>query len=182
MGARGVEGALRAFQNPMLDLLHRTYTPFVVAVLAMVFTPERPRVAVADAHAEIDDALGQLRAAGYGDEDNQPLPAGNARDLCQQWVHAGWLVRQVSEDDVEVYRLSAHGVGALEVAGRVGGARTRVSESRVRTLLNAIERLAQDADLDVMAGIARLDEEIRQQQQELTRLEQGGAVDTVDDE
>src|SRR5689334_3677019 len=171
MGTRGVEGAyqgaLRAFQNPMLDLLHRTYAPFVVTVLAMVFTPERPRVAVADAHAEIDDALDQLRAAGYGDEDNQPLPAGNARDLCRQWVHAGWLVRQVSDEDVEVYRLSAHGVGALEVAGRVGGARTRVSESRVRTLLEAIERLAQDADPDVMARIARLEVEIRQRQQEL---------------
>jgi hypothetical protein len=186
MGTRGVEGAyqaaLRAFQNPMLDLLHRTYAPFVVTVLAMVFTPERPTVAVADAHAEIDDALDQLRAAGYGDEDNQPLPAGNARDLCRQWVHAGWLVRQVSDDDVEVYRLSAHGVGALEVAGRVGGARTRVSESRVRTLLDAIERLAQDADPDVMARIARLEVEIMQRQLELTRLERGGTLDAADDE
>lgn len=88
MSTRGVEGAyqgaLRAFQNPMLDLLHRTYAPFVVTVLAMLFTPERPTVAVADAHAEIDDTLDQLRAAGYGDEENQPLPAGNARDLCRQ--------------------------------------------------------------------------------------------------
>jgi hypothetical protein len=186
MGTRGVEGAyqgaLRAFQNPMLALLHQTHAPFVVTVLAMVFTPERPRVAVADAHAEINDALGQLRAAGYGDQDNQPLPTGNARDLCRQWVHAGWLVRQVSDDDVEVYRLSAHGVGALEVAGRVGGVRTRVSESRVRTLLDAIERLAQDADPDVMARITRLHEEIGQRRRELTRLEQGGAVTTVDDE
>lgn len=186
MGTRGVEGAyqgaLRAFQNPMLALLHQTHAPFVVTVLAMVFTPERPRVAVADAHAEVNDALDQLRSAGYGDEDNQPLPTGNARDLCRQWVHAGWLVRQVSDDDVEVYRLSAHGVGALEVAGRVGGVRTRVSESRVRTLLDAIERLAQDADPDVMSRIARLDEEIRQRQKELTRLERGGTVEIVDDE
>lgn len=76
---------------------------------------------------------------------------GTARDLCRQWVHAGWLVRHVSDDDVEVYRLSAYGVGALEVAGRVGGVWTRVSESRVRTLLDAIELLAQDADPDMMA-------------------------------
>lgn len=166
----------------MLALLHQTHAPFVVTVLAMVFTAERPRVAVADSHAEINDALDQLRAAGYGDEDNQPLPTGNARDLCRQWVQAGWLVRQVSDDDVEVYRLSAYGVGALEVAGRVGGVRTRVSESRVRTLLEAIERLAQDADPDVMARIARLHEEIQRRQKELTRLEQGGAVETVEDE
>jgi hypothetical protein len=100
MVTRGVEGAyqgaLRAFQNPMLALLHQTHAPFVVTVLAMVFTAARPRVAVADTHAEINDALEQLRAAGYGDEANQPLPAGNARDLCRQWVQAGWLVRQVS--------------------------------------------------------------------------------------
>ncbi|MFI0797233.1 DUF3375 domain-containing protein [Micromonospora rubida] len=186
MATRGVEGAyqgaLRAFQNPMLALLHQTHAPFVVTVLAMVFTAERPTVVVADAHAEINDALDQLRAAGYGDEDSQPLPAGNARDLCRQWVQAGWLVRQVSDDDAEVYRLSAYGVGALEVAGRVGGARTRVSESRVRTLLEAIERLAQDADPDLMSRMVRLHEEIQQRQKELTRLEKGGAVETVDDE
>ncbi|WP_239332006.1 DUF3375 domain-containing protein [Frankia sp. CiP3] len=186
MGTQGVEGAyqgaLRAFQNPMLTLLHQTHAPFVVTVLAMVFTAERPMVAVADSHAEINDALDQLRAAGYGDEDNQPLPAGNARELCRQWVQAGWLVRQVSDDDIEVYRLSAYGVGALEVAGRVGGVRTRVSESRVRTLLEAIERLAQDADPDVMARITRLQEEIQQRQEELVRLEEDGAVETVEDE
>jgi hypothetical protein len=186
MATRGVEGAyqgaLRAFQNPMLALLHQTHAPFVVTVLALVFTAERPTVAVADAHVEINDALGQLRATGYGDEDSQPLPAGNARDLCRQWVQAGWLVRQVSDDDAEVYRLSAYGVGALEVAGRVGGARTRVSQSRVRTLLEAIERLAQDADPDLMSRMVRLHEEIKARQQELTRLEKGGAVETVDDE
>ncbi|WP_103561363.1 DUF3375 domain-containing protein [Actinomadura rubteroloni] len=185
MATRGVEGAyqgaLRAFQSPMLDLLHRTYAPFVVTVLAMMFTPERPMVAVADAHAEIADALDQLRAAGYGHADDQPLPAGNARDLCRQWVNAGWLVRQV-RDDVEVYRLSAHAVGALEVAGRVGGARTRVSESRVRTLLEAVERLARDADPDVMARMARLQTEIDQRRRELARLERGGAVDAVEDD
>ncbi|WP_280462381.1 DUF3375 domain-containing protein [Nocardia carnea] len=186
MSIRGVEGAyqgaLRAFKTPMLDLLHQTYAPFVVTMLATVFTADRPAVAVADAHAEIGDALNQLRAAGYGEEDRLPLPAGNARDLCRQWVNAGWLVRQVLDNQVEVYRLSAHGVGALEVAGRVGGSRTRVSESRVRTLLDAVERLAQDADPDVMARIARLELEIRQRQQELRRLERGGAVETVEND
>ena len=57
MVTRGVEGAyqgaLRTFQNPMLALLHQTHAPFVVTVLATVFTAERPRVPVADSHAEI---------------------------------------------------------------------------------------------------------------------------------
>ncbi len=186
MAGHGVEGAyqrtLHAFDNPMLALLHQTHAPFVVTILTMMFTAERPMVAVADSHVEIDNALAQLRAAGYGEEDGQPLPAGSARDLCRKWVQAGWLVHQVAEDDVEVYRLSAYGVGALEVAGRVAGVRTTVSESRVRTLLDAIERLSYDADPDVATRTARLHDEIKQRQQELARLDRGGDVDTVEDD
>ncbi|WP_432456648.1 DUF3375 domain-containing protein [Cellulomonas iranensis] len=171
-------GAVRAFQNPMLDLLHKRHAPLVVALLSLVFTAERPTVPVADAHTEVGDALDQLRAAGHGDA----LPVGSARDLCRQWADAGWLVRQVLDDDVEVYRLSAHAVGALEVAGRAGGARARVSQSRVRTLLDAVERLAADADPDVMVRIARLDAEVKRLQAEIARLERTGVVEEVDDD
>ncbi|HWJ84765.1 MAG TPA: DUF3375 family protein, partial [Cellulomonas sp.] len=86
------------------------------------------------------------------------------------------------DDDVEAYRLSAHAVGALEVAGRAGGARARVSRSRVRTLLEAVERLAQDADPDVLVRMARLDAEIRRLQAELDRVQRTGTVEEVDDE
>jgi hypothetical protein len=170
-------GAVRAFQNPMLDLLHKRHAPLVVSVLSACFTAERPTVSVADAHTQIGDALDQLRAAGY--EEN--LPTGTARDLCRQWADAGWLMRQVV-DDVEVYRLSAHAVGALEVAGRAGGARARVSQSRVRTMLDAVERLAQDADPDALVRMARLDTEIRRLQEELDRIQKTGAVEEVDDD
>jgi outer membrane murein-binding lipoprotein Lpp len=171
-------GAVRAFQNPMLDLLHKRHAPLVVALLSVTFTAERPTVPVADAHSEIGDALDQLRTAGYDDA----LPVGTARDLCRQWADAGWLVRQVLDDDVETYRLSAHAVGALEVAGRAGGARARVSQSRVRTLLEAVERLAQDADPDVLVRMARLDAEIRRLQAELDRVQRTGTVEQVDEE
>ncbi|MBO3093638.1 DUF3375 domain-containing protein [Cellulomonas dongxiuzhuiae] len=171
-------GAVRAFQNPMLDLLHKRHAPLVVSLLSLVFTAERPSVPVADAHTEVADALDQLRAAGHGDD----LPVGSARDLCRQWADVGWLVRHVLDDDVEVYRLSAHAVGALEVAGRAGGTRARVSQSRVRTVLEAVERLALDADPDVMVRIARLDTEVRRLQEEIARLERTGQVDEVDDE
>jgi hypothetical protein len=171
-------GAVRAFQNPMLDLLHKRHAPLVVSLLSLVFTAERPTVPVADAHTEVADALDQLRAAGHGDE----LPAGTARDLCRQWADAGWLVRQVLDDDVEVYQLSAHAVGALEVAGRAGGGRARVSQSRVRTLLDAVERLAEDADPDVLVRMARLDAEIARLTAELDRVQRTGAVEPVDEE
>ncbi len=176
-------GALAAFKNPMLDLLHGRFAPFVVAVLSVTFTSERAAVPVADAHAEIGDMLDQLRAAGYaeGEAGEVLLPVGTARDVCRQWVRAGWLLRQI-EGVEEVYRLSAHAVGALEVAGRASGSRARVSESRVRTLLETVERLALDADPDVLTRVARLTEEIAQRRAEIARLDRTGVVDTVDDD
>ncbi|RJO70032.1 DUF3375 domain-containing protein [Nocardia panacis] len=176
------QGALRAFKTPMLDLLHQTYAPFVVTMLASMFTADRPTVTVADAQAEIGDALNQLRSSGYGEDGQLPLPTGNARELCRYWVNAGWLICQALEDNTEVYRLSAHGVGALEVAGRVAGSRTRVSESRVRTLLDAVERLAQNSDPNLADYVARLETEIAQRQQELRRMEAGGDIEAADDD
>ncbi|MFI9485885.1 DUF3375 domain-containing protein [Promicromonospora sp. NPDC052451] len=174
-------GALRAFQEPMLDLLHRRYAPLVVSLLSLVFTPERPTVPVAEAHTEIGDALDQLRAQGYElhADGTRAIPLGSARELCRQWADVGWLKRQIVDGDVEVYQLSAHAVGALEVAGRAGGARARVSQSRVRTLLDAVERLAQDADPDVLVRMSRLDAQIRRLQDELARIQRTGEVDEV---
>ncbi|MEV5070669.1 DUF3375 domain-containing protein [Microbacterium sp. LMI12-1-1.1] len=168
-----------AFKDPTLDLLHGRYAPFVVAMLSIVFTAERRSVAVPDAHAEIGEALEELRAAGY-DEDERRLPAGTAREICRSWVRVGWLAPQL-EDDVEVYRLTAHAVGALEIAGRTGGGRARVSRSRVRTLLDAVERLARDAESDPEARIALLREERDALDAEIARLRNDEA-EPVDDE
>lgn len=120
----------------------------------MLFSADRPSAPIADAHAEVDEILTELRAAGHDDDDRR-IPAGTGREVCRAWAKQGWLVQQI-DDDVEVYRLSAHAVEALEITGRTGGGRTRVSHSRVRTLLEAVERLADDAEADPDKRIARL--------------------------
>ena len=64
------ERAKAAFEGPTLRLLHGHHAPFVVATLSLLLTPERPVVAVSDAHAEVGDIVEQLRAAaGYDEED-----------------------------------------------------------------------------------------------------------------
>ncbi|ACZ31240.1 hypothetical protein Xcel_2222 [Xylanimonas cellulosilytica DSM 15894] len=180
------QGAVRAFRSPMLALLHKRDAPLVVALLSSVFRPDRRTVQVADAHTEMDDALAQLRAAGHDDVSDR-----SARELCRTWVDAGWLVRQVDDasreagvprEGAEVYRLSAHAVDALEVASRAGGGHARVSRSRVLTLLEAVERLADDADPDVMTRMLRLQREITVRQAELDRLDRTGEIDPVDEE
>ena len=164
----GFQRALADFKSPTLNLLHGRYAPFVVAMLNLVFTADRPTVAIADAHTEIGDAAEELRAAGYDEETERTLPAGNGRDICRYWVRVGWLVQQI-EDGNEVYRLSAQAVGALEIAGRAGGGRSRISGSRVRTLLDAVEHLTNSAEPDeeqrraaLLAERAAIDELLRQ--------------------
>jgi Protein of unknown function (DUF3375) len=170
-----------AFRTPTLDLLHGRYAPFVVAVLSILFTANRPAVAVSDAHAEVGEILDELRAAGYEhDEETRQLPSGTARDICRYWVKVGWLVPQI-DDDIEVYRLTAHAVGALEITGRTGGGRTRVSNSRVRTLLEAVERLAGNAETDPVRRLVRLTEERDALDREIAKLERG-ELEPVDDE
>ncbi|MEX0151918.1 DUF3375 domain-containing protein [Microbacterium sp. LMI1-1-1.1] len=172
--------SVTAFKNPTLDLLHGRFAPFVVAVLSVVFTADRPAVAVADAHAEVAEAIEELRAAGHDTEDDRRIPAGTAREICRGWVRVGWLSLQI-EDDVEVYRLSAHAVGALEIAGRAGGGRARVSRSRMRTLLDAVERLARDAESDPERRIELLTAERDALDAEIAAL-RAGTVDHLDDE
>ena len=168
--------AVGAFKNPTLDLLHGRYAPFVVAALSLIFTPERPTVAVTDAHIEVGDIAEDLRANSY-----EGLPAGTGRDICRYWKRVGWLVEQI-EDGTEVYRLSAQAVGALEMVGRVGGGRARVSRSRVRTLLDSVDQLSQDAEPDAEQRLANLQAERDRIDAEMARVANGDVEPVEDDQ
>jgi len=170
--------AVAAFSTPTLDLLHGRFAPFVVASLTMLFTADRASVPIADAHAELAEVMDELRGDG---EDDRRLPAGSSRDVCRNWVRLGWLVQQI-DDEVEVYRLSAHAVEALEISGRTGAGRTRVSNSRVRTLLDAVEHLSDSAEADPVRRLARLRAERDLLDAEISRIEESGRADPLDDD
>jgi hypothetical protein len=172
--------AVTAFRTPTLDLLHGRFAPFVVAALSILFTADRASVPIADAHAELGEILDDLRAA-ESDEDDRRAPAGSGRDVGRNWVRLGWLIQQI-DDDVEVYRLSAHAVEALEIAGRTGGGRTRVSNSRVRTLLEAVEHLADSAEADPARRLDRLRQERDLLDAAIARIDETGAADPLDDD
>lgn len=171
--------SIAAFKNPTLDLLHARYAPFVVAVLSTIFTADRAVVAVADAHAEIDELIDELHEAGDAAYE-RGMPTGNARDMCRYWVKVGWLGYQI-ENDIEVYRLTAHAVGALEIAGRASGGRTRVTKSRIRTLIDAIGALSDDAETDPAARLAKLQAQRNQIENQIAQLG-AGQVTPPDDE
>jgi len=194
------EAAQSAYRNPMLALLSRRDAPLITALLGLVFSSERLSVPVADVHAEISGALADLREAGL------EVPDKTARELCRSWVEAGWLATQAvvpvkmadhemmapipagaaldpttlnvggEAETTEVYKLTAHAVGALEVSNRAGGNRASVSRSRILTLLAAVEQLAAEIDPSLDSRIGRLKAEIAEREAQIQHLETEGAV------
>ncbi|MGC5166679.1 DUF3375 domain-containing protein [Luteimicrobium sp. DT211] len=167
-----------AFGTPTLALLHRREGPLVVAVLSLIFSPGRVTVPTEQLHVEVEDLLAEARAAGHDD-----VPDEAARALCSRWVRDRWLVRALDDDGAEQYQVSSHAAEALAFVDRTQGARALVSESRIRTLLLALEGLARDARPDrasqqraLREQIARSRDEIAAAEAELRRLEEGGAV------
>ncbi|GAA1738099.1 hypothetical protein GCM10009809_36490 [Isoptericola hypogeus] len=182
MAASRLEGALArsqgAFGTPALALLHRKEGPLVVALLSLIFSPGRATVPTEQMHVEVDDLLAEARAAGHDD-----VPDDAARALCSRWVAGRWLVRALDDDGAEQYQVSSHAAEALAFVDRTQGARALVSESRIRTLLVALEGLARDARPDresqqraLREQVARAHDEIAAAQAELARLEAGGPV------
>ncbi|MCA5893756.1 DUF3375 domain-containing protein [Isoptericola sp. NEAU-Y5] len=184
MSTSRLEGALArsegAFGTPALALLHRKEGPLVVAVLSLIFTPGRSRVATEQMHVEVEDLLAEARS---GDRD---VPDGPARALCSRWVAGRWLVRSLDDEGVEQYQVSSHAAEALAFVDRTQGSRSLVSESRIRTLLVALDGLARDARPDrasqqaaLREQIARSRDEVARAEAELARLEAGGPVTQV---
>lgn len=176
--------AFRDFRDPPLSLLHGRHAPFVVAALSLIFTPDRPTVSVTDAHVEVEDMVAALRNAG-DDGDATDLPTGNGRRICGSWVRSGWLVRQIdnsADNSTEVYRLSAQAVAALETAGRAGDGRARVSRSRIRTLLDSVDQLVQDADTDPESRLAALQADRDRIDAQMAAIRAGDLPVTDDDQ
>lgn len=162
---------------PTLGLLHKQQAPVVIAVLETVFTPDRPAVATEQMHVEVDDLLAELRVAGH-----ESALTGPARVLCTRWVRERWLVRSLDDGGDEHYQLSSYAAEALAFVDRARGTRALVSESRIRTLVVALEELARDAHPDKDARARDLRAQIDRAERELARLEGGGDVVPVEDE
>jgi hypothetical protein len=175
--AAALAGVERVFAAPTLGLLHKAEAPLVVTVLRTVFTAERPTVATEQLHVEVDTLLADLRG---GERHRTTVPDEPARVLCTRWVRERWLVRSVDDGGDEQYQVSSFAAEALDVVARTLGGRGLVSESRIRTLLVAVEDLARDARPDPEARMRELRSRIAQDRAELDRLEAGGAVEQAD--
>lgn len=164
--------ARRAFSRPTLALLNKTYAPAVIAIFTSIFTTNRKQVLAEQFIIDVNEHLEDLR-----DHDNEDTPDLPARKLVSNWVRDKWLVRAVNDSGREYYSLTSHAQEAIDFVARAGGERALVSESRIRTLLDTMDRFALDAQPDRDKRIASLTTQIQQLQAEKDRLESGGDIE-----
>ena len=113
-------------------------------------------VEVSRFHETVDIELRQMRDMGWADLQDT---SRTARDYCNDWVARQWVNRALI-DEVEQYSLTAAALDVLAFADRLVDRRSTASESRLKHILDAVGRLASEADPDPQARIDRIDEQI----------------------
>lgn len=137
--------------TPEVALLRSGHFAWVMAIFAEYLT-DGP-VPAPDFHEYVDLEIRDLRANGV------EIPDGKAREHCNGWVRKRWLNRALNGDSEE-YSLTAASLDALAFTDRLIHRRSTASESRLKQIIDAVARLATDANPDPTARVRRLDEEI----------------------
>jgi hypothetical protein len=166
-----------AFERPTLALLSRRKRgPVVLAVLMSSFSQNQDPVAAEQLHAQVRTYLSELAAFGEDVPDDPP------RVLCRQWVKEQWLMLSANEDHVEEYALTSHAQEAIDYVKRLSGDRSMFSQSRIKTILEAARRCANDANPDREERVRRLDEQIQRLTAERDRISGGGEIEVASDD
>ena len=166
-----------AFDRPTLALLsRRKWGPVVLAVLMSSFSRNQDPIAAEQLHAQVRTYLSELAAVGEDVPDDLP------RVLCRRWVSDQWLVLSANEEHQEEYALTSHAQEAIDYVKRLSGDRSMFSQSRIRTILEAARRCANDANPDRGERIRRLDEQIQRLSAERERIVGGGEIEVASDD
>ncbi len=167
--------AASALEAPAVRFLARKQAAFVVAVFRTAFGSDVSQVQTHVLHLWVEQAQAELAAEGLD------VPSGSGRDVCRGWMRDQWLRRLTSSDDSDVYVKTAHAEDALTTIERNMRERPQLSESTIATVLHAARQCAMDANPDVQARLARLDEQMAALQAERDRVAGGGEIDVASD-
>ena len=160
-----------AFDKPTLRLLDRKWAPLVLAVFRLSFTRDQRSVPAERLHAQVDTYL-----ESSPPRRRQASSDATGRALCMQWMKDQWLFRTIGDSGAEEYTLTSHALEALDLVATLSRERALISESRINTILDAVRRVATEANPDRQARIDRLDAQIAQLTAERDRLAAGGEV------
>ncbi|MCQ1988236.1 DUF3375 domain-containing protein [Arthrobacter sp. zg-Y844] len=149
---------------------------WVPALFREAFTRTRPRVPLDDFHAMTDSFLNRLRMDGV-----QLREDWTGRNYADDWVARRFLARPRA-DGKFVYELTESSARFLSYLDGYTSDKTSLNSSRLATLLDRVENLAQESNPDPAARIAVLKEEVARREEMIRALESGEAPPPLPDD
>ena len=146
---RGFEAAQKTAE---LRLLRAVNFPWVMSILTEYLS--HGPVAASEFHEYVDLEVRNLQANGIEIAERE-----SAREYCNTWVNNQWISRTLVADE-EQYELTAATLDVVSMTDRLINRRSTASESRLKQIIDAVARLATDANPDAQARVERIDEEI----------------------
>ena len=152
-----------------LRLLRLDQAAIAVAVLGSHLGGQKRRMSVADLHELINEDLISLREAGMDLGEKT-----TARTYCDRWRAEGILVRSTAPGErEESYELSAPAEAALRYLSQVERPRAAVTQSRLASIANQLDRLVRDSDPSMERRLAGLRAERDAIDIQIARIEAG---------
>jgi hypothetical protein len=167
-----------ALGRPALALLTRKSAPTVLAIFSAAFTGSP--IPAEQFLNTVRNQLNVLAEDGLSDLLNNG--AISVRGLVNAWVNEQWLLYSTTAEGGEEYALTSHSQTALDYVGRAGRSRAMVSQSRIRSILEAARECAEAANPDKGIRIARLQSQIDNLTSERDRLMGGGELTESSDD
>ncbi|MDO5083350.1 MAG: DUF3375 domain-containing protein [Arachnia propionica] len=164
-------------EGPTLRLVTHKWSWLAMAVFAQCFPQHTTSVRADRLHSQVDAHLQELASLGH-----ELPPGAQGQGLCRSWMREGWLRRLPDDDGGEVYELTSATLAAQRVLDEMSRERALISESRLTTIVEAVNRTALDANPDREARIAALEDEIARLSAEHARLAAGGELRTATDD
>lgn len=157
-------------------LLRAANAPVILAILDNHLGGQTRRLPTFELANLVEADLEELRLRTSLD-----LPR-SAQDYCDQWRTAGFLVRRPSDQPrIETYELSAAAVTAIQFARGIAEPQRTATQSRLSTIIEAIQRLARDTDEDITKRKAALMSERDAIDEALKRLDEG-IIETLEND
>ncbi|MDR1052041.1 MAG: DUF3375 domain-containing protein [Deltaproteobacteria bacterium] len=159
------------------QLLASDNGPAVLGLLQSILHDDRSERVMRGSvfHYRVAREIGLLRERGVADFPRPP------RDYVGLWVGQGWLVRRLLVGaEEEEFELSTAAVDAIRTVASMRTRRVAMTESRLALVIQAVARLAEDADPDAASRLARLKEERARLDREIERVE-GGRAEVLTD-
>lgn len=165
-----------AYGKSTLRLIRNPHSRVYLTLLKFAFPDTSRPILDEDLWAAFDQALRELDRAGL--RESIPVEDGairSGKSLCKELIdNYSWMESTMLADGHVEFRLTSDATEALNVIDRLNSLESVMSESRMRTLVEAIQRAAILFSVDYEQGRQILVQRLEQAQRELDEYEQRG--------